>query len=666
MSDSNRLFGAIGWDASMLIACVLGAAAAPACSRRETPAPPAAAAAPAEGPREGERSPVVSRVEREGLSVAFELRPLPGAGDRAEARTDATAVFTITDAVTGAPARDLGPLAWMSRRAGAPPDDAGCQDKIRSFMAGRIAVRPDVDMNAYLLWTQNQDNTLSVINPQLAWSRSKLRSIVTLAAGSTSLALHPDGDRLYVTLQGGRGLAVVDTRRSEVTASVPVGAEPVRVAVAPDGRTVWVGNDGDGTVSVVDARAASVLKTLRAGPGHHELAFSGGGRTAWITSRDARTVTAVDTGTLETVAELEVGEGATAVAASDAAGAVYVANEPRGEIVILDAGRRAVAGRVAVKAGVSAVGFEPGGRFAFALNPAKGEVSILDASTGSLAHTLAGFASPDALAFTKTYAYVRNLGESRVSLIELPSLERPGKPTVVEVQVGQQPPRAAKGGSGAAPFAVLPEDNGAIVASPADKVLYYYVEGMMAPMGTLSNYGREARAALLEDRSLKEVQPGVYAATVRLGDEGVHDVELLLRDRRVASCLEATVAPSAVPAEDRSPGLTVEPLFDAGADLEVSKPATLRFRATPKASAPPLEAKEMQVMIFRFPVGFRDVVRPRAEPDGAFSVTFTPPEPGQYRFLLEAGSRNAPLGALPFIDLHVASPGDAPDAGGAR
>ncbi|WP_437934446.1 cytochrome D1 domain-containing protein [Sorangium sp. So ce341] len=640
---------------------VLGAVVALACGRREPPpAPPAPA--PAEGRAAGEPGAAVSRVERDGLSIAFELRPLPGAGALPEARSDATAVFTITDAATGAPARDLSPLAWMTRRAGAPPDDAGCQEKIKSFMGGLIAVRPDVDMNAHLLWTQNDDNTLSVINPQLAFNRSKLRSLVTLAAGSTSVALHPDGSRLYATLQNGRGLAVVDTRRSLVAANVLVGADPMRVAVAPDGRTVWVGNDGDGTVSVVDARAAEVLKTLHVGAGHHEIAFSDGGRTAWITSRDARVVTAVDTGALEPVAEIEIGEGAAAVAASDAAGAVYVANEPRGEIAILDAGRRALSSRIAVKPGVSAIQFAPSGRFAFALNPAKGEVSIVDASVGALAHTLAGFASPDAIAFTKTYAYVRHLGESRISLIELPSLERPGKPAVVEVAVGQLAPRAAKGARSAAPFAPLPEGNGAIVASPADKGLYYYVEGMMAPMGTLSNYGREPRAALIEDRSLKEVEPGVYATTVRLGDEGAYDVELLLGGRRVAACLEATVAPSAAPAEDRSPGLALEPLFDGSVDLEVAKPATLRFRATAKAPAPPLEAKEMKVMIFRFPVGFREIALPRAEPDGAFSVTFTPPEPGQYRFLLAAESRNAPLGALPFVDLHAA----APAAGGGR
>ncbi|XXX73100.1 cytochrome D1 domain-containing protein [Sorangium sp. So ce134] len=650
-----------------LAAGLLGAAASMACSRREPPPlPPAAAPAPAEAAIGREPGTAVSRVERDGLSIAFELRPIHGAGGRLEARSDATAVFTITDAATGAPARDLSPLAWMTRRAGAPPDDAGCQEKIKSFMGGLIAVRPDVDMNASLLWTQNDDNTLSVINPQIAFTRSKLRSLVTLAAGSTSLALHPDGSRLYVTLQNGRGLAVVDTRRSLVAANVPVGAEPTRVAVAPDGRTVWVGNDGDGTVSVVDARVAEVLKTLQVGAGHHEFAFSDGGRTAWITSRDARSVTAVDTGALEPVAEIEIGEGAAAVAASDAAGAVYVANEQRGEIAILDASRRALSSRVAVKAGVSAVQFDPSGRFAFALNPAKGEVSILDASMGALAHTLPGFASPDAITFTKTFAYVRNLGESRVSLIELSSLQRPGKPAVVEVQVGQQAPRAAKSARSDAPFAVLPEGNGAVIASPADKALYYYVEGMMAPMGTLSSYGREPRAAVIEDRTLKEVQPGVYATTVRLGEAGAYDVELLLGGRRVAACLDATVAPSGVPAEDRSPGLTVEPLFDGSVALEVDKPATLRFRATPKAPAPPLETKEMKVMIFRFPVGFRDVALPRAEPDGAFSVTFTPPEPGQYRFMLEAESRNAPLGALPYIDLHAGSPGAAPAAGGAR
>ena len=42
------------------------------------------------------------------------------------------------------------------------------------------------------------------------------------------------------------------------------------------------------------------------------------------------------------------------------------------------------------------------------------------------------------------------------------------------------------------------------VANPADKTIYYYKEGMAAPMGNFSNYDREPRAALVVDRSLRE------------------------------------------------------------------------------------------------------------------------------------------------------------------
>ena len=38
---------------------------------------------------------------------------------------------------------------------------------------------------------------------------------------------------------------------------------------------------------------------------------------------------------------------------------------------------------------------------------------------------------------------------------------------------------------------LAPEGNSVIVANPADKVLYYYTEGMAAPMGDFQNYQRE-------------------------------------------------------------------------------------------------------------------------------------------------------------------------------
>ncbi|XXY47498.1 YncE family protein [Sorangium sp. So ce269] len=714
-TGTRGLWLSLAWlSASPALGC--GRGDAPPAWRRGGAEPPAQGAAPAtQGLAQRATTPLLPiRVERDGLAIAFDLRPVDG-GARGEgagrvaapaaepavaaAGAEVVAEFTITDATTGAPATGLSPLGWMSRRDGAAggaaagrPDggaadatsnDADCRGKIRSFMAGLLSVRPEVDMNAYLLWTLNQDSTLSAINPQVALGRTKLRSVVSLAGPGVSFALHPDRESLYVTLRGGRGLAVVDTRRGLVRTNVPVGEDPSRVVVAPDGRTVWVGNDGDGTVSVIDARSTDVLKTLQVGPGHHEIAFTGGGRAAWITSQRGESVIVVDGAALDPLGEIAVGEGIVSIAASDEAGMVHAANAARGEVVILDAARREIAGRVALKPGLGALQFEPRGRFAFALNPAADEVAVLDSATGSVAHALTGFAAPDAVAFTGAFAYIRNLGAPKVSLIDRAALGGPAAPPVIDVAVGQEAPSAAgararsPAAALAAPIAPMPEGNGALIASPADRALYVYAEGMMAPIGTLPSYGREPRSILVEDRSLKEVRPGVYATAVRLGPEGLHDVALLLDRPRAAVCLEATVAPARCSPEgghgeesgcggDPAPGVALAPLFEPDLRLEAGEPATLRFRATAKGAAPALDAKEVEVMIVRLPVGFRWSGAPRAEGDGTFAVTFTPPAPGQYRFLAAAPGRGAPLGALPMVPLRVSPRGAGGARGGAR
>jgi hypothetical protein len=184
---------------------------------------------------------------------------------------------------------------------------------------------------------------------------------------------------------------------------------------------------------------------------------------------------------------------------------------------------------------------------------------------------------------------------------------------------------------------------------------------MMAPIGTLSSYGHEPRSLLVEDRSLEEVRPGVYATAVRLGAAGHYDVELLLDRPRAAVCLEATVAPSAA-APEPGPALTLEPLFEPDVWLEAGAPATLRFRAAAPAEAPALEAQEMEVLILRFPAGYRWSGAPRDEGDGTYSVTFTPPSPGQYRLLAAAPARGAAVGKLPPVPLRVFEPGAAAPA----
>ncbi|HYO59956.1 YncE family protein [Archangium sp.] len=608
--------------------------------------PPAPVASPAPAP-EG------SRIEREGLAIQFDLRPAVGAGP-VEAQSEALATFTLTDARSGQPVRGARPLGWMSLREGQEaPTDAQCAEKVKTFLGGLLSVQADADMNSYFVLALNHDNTLSVINPQLAFNRTKLRALVTLSAPAADWALHPDRSALYVSLPTAQRVSRVDLRTFLATASVEVGRGPARLALAPDGRTLWVGNDGDGTVTVIDHRTQKVLATVEVGQGHHELAFADDGRTAWVTSEGADEVTVIDTATFEPVERVEVGRGAVAIAASDTARAVYVANGRTGEVVVAHGRTLSVTGRVALAPGLKALRFDPSGRWVFAVNGARGEVTVLDASSDSVRHVLTGFDSPDAVSFTDGYAYVRNTGGARISLVKLASLEQPGAPSVVDVQVGQKAPEEARVLGSAAPLVPVPEGDGVIVSSPADKALYVYREGMMAPMGTLLNYGREPRAVLVLDRSLGEVRPGVYSTQVRLKEPGTYDVAFLLDSPRVVACVEQRVGASDQVKARRAHRVELEPRFDATVRRKAGEDHVLRFRVVDSGSDRPVSAEEISVLLFRAPGSWQWRGSPRAVGEGEFEVTFHPPGPGQFKFLVGVESRGAPLGSLWPLTLGV-------------
>ncbi|OJT27591.1 hypothetical protein BO221_00370 [Archangium sp. Cb G35] len=623
-------------------------------------APTSAVEAPARTPTApGPVVPEGPRLERDGLSIQFDLRPAVGAGP-VEAQSEAIATFTLTDARSGQPVRGARPLGWMSLREGTEAlTDAQCAAKVKTYLGGLLSVQADADLNSYFVLALNHDNSISVINPQLAFNRTKLRSLVTLSAPAEDWALHPDRSALYVSLPTAHRVSRVDTRTFLASAHVEVGRAPTRLALSPDGRTLWVGNDGDGTVTVIDHRTQKALATVEVGEGHHEFAFADDGRTAWVTSEASDEVAVIDTVTFELLERVKVGRGAVAIAASDTARAVYVANGRTGEVVVVHGRTLSVTGRVALSPGLKSVRFDPSGRWAFVVNGARNEVPVLDASSGQVRHVLAGFDAPDAVSFTDGYAYVRNTGDARISLVKLASLDQPEAPGVVDVQVGQKAPEEARGLGLAGPFAPVPEGDGVIVSSPADKALYFYREGMMAPMGTLLNYGREPKAVLVLDRSLREVRPGVYSTQVRVKDPGTHDVAFLLDSPRVVACLEQRVGASPEVTARQAHRVQLEPRFDASMRWKAGEEHALRFRLTDSGSGEPVSAGEVTVLLFRSPGAWQWRGSPRAVGDGEFEVTFRPPGPGQFKFLAGVESRGAPLGSFWPVTLGVVEGLDA-------
>jgi len=123
------------------------------------------------------------------------------------------------------------------------------------------------------------------------------REVQAFAAidGANSVAISPDGSRLYVTqgcnLFGGtppawcqapNRLAIVDAQTLSTLSSVAVGDGPRAVAVTPDGRKAYVTNQWSNTTSVVDLSSLEV-KTLSVGADRSAVAITPDGSKAYVT-----------------------------------------------------------------------------------------------------------------------------------------------------------------------------------------------------------------------------------------------------------------------------------------------------------------------------------------------------------------------------------------------
>ena len=644
--------------------CVLalalsGLCAAPAAAQIGGPKDTAAAkSAPSKAP-----ASAAGRFEKEGVRIDFSAKPADPGGKGLAAGEDAVVTFSVTDSRTGQPLAGVRPSAWISsRKAENPPSEEECKDKIRTFMGGLLSARPDIDLNSYLLLTLNHDSTISVINPLVSFSRTQLENLVTLPGPGADWVLSKDKETLYVTLPEQSAVAVVSTVSRKLLMTVQVGEKvrPVRIALEPGGARVWVGLDNSPAVAVIDTATNRLAATVPAGDGLHQIAFTGDGRFAYVTNSAADTVTAIDAARLSKVADIPVGKTPVPVAYSGASKLLYVAAVNGQSVSVIDPAKQRVVGTVPVKRGTVALRFDPTGRFGFAVNQVNNSVAVIDASTGQVAGSVEVAKAPDQVTFTDRYAYVRATGSEKFSLVELSGIQK-GKFAAVDVTAGQKPASELPGEIGVADMiATTPEGNAAMVANTPDGMVYYYVEGMMAPMGTLSNYKRRPHAALVLDRSLSEVAPGVYTAPVRLKNGGRFDVSVLTGQPRLSHCFQMEVA-SSPDAEKQGAGVSVaaSALFD-GRQFKAGEPVTLRFRLSDSATGQPVKGLgDVQVLAFEPPGIWQQRQWAKEVGEGEYEISQTFPRPGLYKVMLRIASRGVSFADLPATPVPVTAGSDA-------
>jgi YVTN family beta-propeller protein len=94
-------------------------------------------------------------------------------------------------------------------------------------------------------------------------SKAILRK-TSLGHEAYACTLSPDKGILYISLWGGKKVAMYDTRQGVIAAQITVSFNPNELALTKDGKTLFVANAGDNSVAVIDTKSRKLVEILNA------------------------------------------------------------------------------------------------------------------------------------------------------------------------------------------------------------------------------------------------------------------------------------------------------------------------------------------------------------------------------------------------------------------
>lgn len=602
---------------------------------------------------------LLSNAAQKGVEIDFSAAPVAKAGDGEGAAVEEYDVsFKVRDAATRQPLVKRRPGAWID--AGAAPLGAptgGCKERVENYLgSASTGARPIVDLTSYYILAFNRDASLSIIDPLVGMAgRTNLLATIALSGPPGDWTTSPDGKRIYVTLPSADKVAVIDAESFKLVEEIAAGRRPLRIALSPDSRSLWIANDADddeaGGLTAIDVAASRIAAHFSTGRGHHEIAVSPDGRHVYATNREKGDVAIVDARALKVVDRLGTGSTPISLAYSDLAQAVYVADGVDGTVTVIDGASPRILARIAARPGLGPTAITPDGHWALVANAKENLVHVIEIATNRHVQDIPAGARPYQLSFSDAFAYVVSLDSEIVGMI---SLENLGKATARQISsfaAGATPPAKAPDLGVGASVARAVDEAAVVVANPADNMIYYYMEGMLAPSGSFRNPGREVRSVGVLDRGLKETAPGVYSARVRLPAGAVYEAAIMLDSPRAVDCFPLQVARSAAPPQ--AP-FAVDYLA-APAISRANDPVLWRFKFARREKGGAVS--DVSVLAFAPGASARRLeISAREVEAGVFEARLTDLAAGAYYVYVAAPSRGLQYGDAPPRNLLVRPP----------
>ncbi|MGR9073453.1 MAG: hypothetical protein ACU833_10355 [Gammaproteobacteria bacterium] len=600
-----------------------------------------------------------NEIQKQGVNIQMELLSLNG-GDKGSANLhegeNSSIRFIIKDETTQEPIKGLHPMAWLDR-FNQTEGDLSCKSRIGSFLQGNLAFQPEINLNSYYILTLNDKASISVLDPLNGYGNSKMITRILLNSPGEDWVLSADGKRLYVATPLSRQVAVIDTSSWKVIHNLEFLSSPTRLALQPDQHYLWIGltpeqdRPGFSGAVAVDTETLEIAEMIATGAGKHVFNFSDDSQFVYIGTVLDKTISVIAIADLAKAKEIAMSASPVALGYSALAKAVYAAGA-NGDISVIDNESNRIIKVIQLGSPIDSMKFSPDGRWGFAVSRLNNRLFVYDVSDNRLIHDVEIGHAPDQISFSDTFAYIRSRDSELIDMVRLDSLNQGEQLAINSFTGGQRAPGDSQRLIDSDALVQTPERNAMLVANPVDKTVYYYMEGMAAPMGSFKNFGLDPMAVLVVDRSLQERSPGVYETTVKLPPSGEYVVPIVISNPKMHHCFSAVI--------ETRPGfkkatLNLKEAIEYSVDKKspsVGETVTVKIKIA-KAFENSDSISDLQALTFLIPGTWQQRYPVHALGDGFYEFQFIPPSAGFYRIHVQSPSLTVEYETGPILTLQA-------------
>ncbi len=508
----------------------------------------------------------------------------------------------LRDTASGTPLGGAEPAAWMSRRRGEAPV---CGERVARYLTGDLFSRADVDFNVYYILSLNHDATLSVVDPLFGFGGSKILTMVLLESPGADWTLIDgvDGGRLLVSQPVAGKVASITADTWQLEQQIEVAPGVTRMWPSADGTLVWALDPGG--LSAIDPSTGELTERLRLSAGAKDFVLSE--QHAYVLLTEAGAVEVIDLQNRKRLGTVTTGSSPSSIAWSHRAESAWIGHSD-GRLTEVDLNpadqKPRVRHRLETGAPLEQLDFAPDGRLGFAVSPATNQLFVVDAARARVIKSGPMAGGPEQVVFSDHLAYVRHRHSEQVLMVPLDTAGVEGEPIQAadfpggRNPLGQRPedPKVL-----APSFDRAPGSSAMILANAEDQAIYFYMEGMAAPMGHFTVQGRRPLAVKVVDRSLQARGSGVYETFARLAEPGTYDLAVFLDAPRLIHCFSVEVAAPGPTAPAEAPIRLVQErlrfLPGGGVELWLERPSTVTAME-PASDVPPQGAHDEEITLY--------------------------------------------------------------------